>query len=1159
MSSMFNKANAVSCPRSWDEYLEAASKLCPQIDGEYNYICVPNENKTELVQFCFRSGKFPAWQLAEHCPYLHSTGNMNSENCTSFSYGCPRKHYMTREIYKYPACLEINTERGCYIADSNCIYNDCDCKPQTLAVIPTAKGNGVTLSLSVVFGLAFCLLISLFLVYFIYMGRKKRKSRTFKSKQRLEKPREKDDEQYVPLKSNEEGVSYISEQSDVRIQDVKHESKTKYNDLHIACINGNTQLCQHTIQHDPHMLKQVNSEGSNAALCAAQGGSVEILELLAEKGVDLTNKNNIGSNILQIACMNSKLEMCKHIIQHYPHMLKQVNNEGSNSAIYAAQGGNVEILELLAEKGVDLTNKNKIGSNILHIACVSSKLEMCQHIIQHYPHMLKQVNNEGSNAALYAVKGGNVEILELLAEKGVDLTNKNKIGSNILHIACVSSKLEMCQHIIYHYPHMLKQVNNIGWNAALYAAQGGSVEIFELLAEKGVDLTNKNKKCSNILHIACVSSKLEMCKHIIQHYPHMLKQANSDGSNAALCAAQGGNVEILELLAEKGVDMTNKNKIGSNILQIACMNSKLEMCKHIIKHYPDMLIQVNNEGSNAALYVAKGGNVEILELLAEKDVEITNKNKNGSNILHIACLNSKLEMCQHIIHHYPHMLKQVNNIGWNAALYAAQGGSIEILELLAEKDVEITNKNKNGSNILHIACMNSKLEMCKHIIQQYPDMLKQMNAEGWNAALCAAKGGNVEILELLSEKDVDLTNKNKIGSNILHIACMNSKLEMCKHIIQHYSDMLTQINNDKWNAASCAAQGGSIEILELLAENGVDLTNKNKIGSNILHIACVSSKLEMCKHIIQQYPDMLKQVNNEGSNAALYAAQGGSVEILELLAEKGVDLTNKNKIGGNILHIACVSSKLEMCKHIIQHYPHILQEVNNEGWNAALCAAQEGNVEILELLAEKGVDLTNKNKNGSNILHIACVNSKLEMCKHIIQHYSDMLKQVNNEGWNAAFYAAQGGNVEILELIAEKGVDLTNKNKIGSNILHIACMNSKLEMCQHIIQHYPHLLKQVNNEGWNAALCAAQGGSIEILELLAEKGVDLTNKNKNGSNILHISCVSSKLEMCKHIIKHYPDMLQQVNNEGSNAVLYAAQGGNVDILELLKKSVVLKS
>ncbi|XP_062601023.1 putative ankyrin repeat protein RF_0381 [Saccostrea cucullata] len=634
MSSMFNKTRAVSCPRSWDGYLEAASKLCPQIDGEYNYICVPNQNKTELVQFCFRSGRFPAWQLAEHCPYLHNTGHMNAENCTRFSYGCPRKHYMTKEIYKYQACLDIDPERGCYVADSNCS------KSLTSAMTPAstspAAGNGVTIALSVVFGVIFCLLISV-LLSFIYM-KKRRKYRKEKHKDINSHPAKKykrTENEYVKLLGNlaeneretvnEPNVSlhelgYISEKPNAKIMDFKDKRNTKAHALYSACENGNTDLCRYLLNHYPDMLNQVDDDGWNAVLYATQGGNVEILELLAQKGVDMTYKNRNGSNILHIACVNSRLEMCKHIFYHYPDMLNQVDDNGWNVAFYAAQGGNVEILELLAQKGVDMTYKNKYGGNILHIACLNSKLEMCQYIIQHYPDMLNQVDDYVWNVAFHAARGGNVEILELLAQKGVDMTYKNNDGGNILHIACLNSKLEMCQHIIQHYPDMLNQVDDDGWNVALYAAQGGNVEILKLLAEKGVDMKHKNKVGCSFLHIACMNSKLEMCQYIIQHYPDMLNQVDDNGWNFAFYAAQEGNVEILKLLAEKGVDMKHKNEVGCSVLHIACMNSKLEMCQYIIQHYPDMLNQEDYNGENAAFYAAKGGNVEILKLLAEKGV-----------------------------------------------------------------------------------------------------------------------------------------------------------------------------------------------------------------------------------------------------------------------------------------------------------------------------------------------------------------------------------------------------------------------------------------------------------------------------------------------------------------------------------------------------------
>jgi ankyrin repeat protein len=479
------------------------------------------------------------------------------------------------------------------------------------------------------------------------------------------------------------------------------------------------------------------------------------------------------------------------------------------------------------------------------------------------------------------------------------------------------------------------------------------------------------------------------------------------------------------------------------------------MSHHIVQTFPDLLHSVDKAGSNAALYAAKGGNVKILQLLANCKINVKQKNSEGCNILHMGCHNAKLEMSRYIIQAYPELLHSLDCDEWNAALHAARGGNTECLKLLAEKAVDIKHKDNEGLNILHIACFKSNLEMSRYIVNTYPGLLYDVVENGWSTALHAARGGNVKILQLLAEKDLDVRHTDNEGLNILHLACSYANLEMSRYIIQTYGDLLHSLDNNGWNAALHAARGGNVQILQLLAENGVDIKHKEHDGWNILHMACAHSNLEMSRFIIKTYPDLRQSVDNNGWNAALHAAAEGNAKILALLTDYHVNAKHQISDSRSILHVACFNANLEMAQYIIQTYPELLHGVDRGGNNAALHAARGGNVKILQLLSDNKVDVKLRNKNGRNILNVACVHSNLEMSRYILKKYPDLLHNVDCDGNNAALDAARGGNVEILQLLAENNVDITCQNNAGRNIFNIACVHSNLKMQHYIIKKYP--------------------------------------------------------------------------------------------------------
>lgn len=110
-----------NCPKNPAE-IEIASKRLKcmnDIYGNNQYICVPNFDKTSLVEFCFDG--VMGIHKKNHC--VETDGQSLIEfNCLNFSSGCPQELHWSYEFYKHPACQNINTEHHCYASDPSCPY-----------------------------------------------------------------------------------------------------------------------------------------------------------------------------------------------------------------------------------------------------------------------------------------------------------------------------------------------------------------------------------------------------------------------------------------------------------------------------------------------------------------------------------------------------------------------------------------------------------------------------------------------------------------------------------------------------------------------------------------------------------------------------------------------------------------------------------------------------------------------------------------------------------------------------------------------------------------------------------------------------------------------------------------------------------------------------
>ena len=73
----------------------------------------------------------------------------------------------------------------------------------------------------------------------------------------------------------------------------------------------------------------------------------------------------------------------------------------------------------------------------------------------------------------------------------------------------------------------------------------------------------------------------------------------------------------------------------------------------------------------------------------------------------------------------------------------------------------------------------------------------------------------------------------------------------------------------------------NLPMVKFLLQNGADIRAKNKLGNNVVMIACINQRLEILRLLLNPLPKM----------TSLHAAcLSGNVQIVKLLLENGADL-----------------------------------------------------------------------------------------------------------------------------------------------------------------------------------------------------------------------------------------------------------------------------
>lgn len=108
-----------SCPKTKAEFFKASERIgCGNdINGHNQYICIPNQEKTSLVELCYNE----IMGVREKGNCLEATvGKVIEHACENFVSGCPNATFFDYGFYTYPACQNINTKDNCYVMDPSC-------------------------------------------------------------------------------------------------------------------------------------------------------------------------------------------------------------------------------------------------------------------------------------------------------------------------------------------------------------------------------------------------------------------------------------------------------------------------------------------------------------------------------------------------------------------------------------------------------------------------------------------------------------------------------------------------------------------------------------------------------------------------------------------------------------------------------------------------------------------------------------------------------------------------------------------------------------------------------------------------------------------------------------------------------------------------------
>ncbi len=128
---------------------------------------------------------------------------------------------------------------------------------------------------------------------------------------------------------------------------------------------------------------------------------------------------------------------------------------------------------------------------------------------------------------------------------------------------------------------------------------------------------------------------------------------------------------------------------------------------------------------------------------------------------------------------------------------------------------------------------------------------------------------------------------------------------------------------------------------------------------------------------------------------------------------------------------------------------------DNNGWTALHYAVQQGRVEMVKLLLDKGASIDDEGRNGWTDLQFAVFKGYIEIISILLDKGAKVSACEKTSGMTALHYAAIWGNVDAVKEILKysKIDDINIKDNNGKTALHYAATWGNVDLAQELVKY----------------------------------------------------------------------------------------------------------
>nr|XP_034321896.1 uncharacterized protein LOC105338389 isoform X2 [Crassostrea gigas] len=1167
------------CPRDETEWVKRSSAI--NCTKNNSYICIPNENRTELLEFCYIYQT--TWISKGVCLYLIKRySRVDSYKCNKFEYGCPAKEYKATQLIHYQSCISIGN--GCFLAEPLCKKEP---KDGTTFIEQTTVHKDLEIyrikdsTTDTLLGIVICILFALFLTI-LYVCCRKRKCVNWRKDADIEKGSRKRHDR----KENESLLRQMNTNEEVSRSENAVFDKWKQDDAYFVSTKA---------------YKEVESKIKSQNLVIVTGhsgsGKSAIIQHIALKYKDRgwIVKRFKGIREMINTCLEHEYSLKfalfvlnnpigKYSFDEISHDLWKESEEAITTILKTAK------LLISCRKYILFDNKVEgvfeEKTNIVNIDDVQNKLSNEEKLCILNKYLPNADISKEDSAEILKIEAyfpllcklcsGNKEYQRdgykffkeprKVVEKQIRCFRTFDRGKYCALVLLVLFNNDFC------YDDVLKNENlenkfkrvltmcGLPKDTPLYYI-GDNLHLLEEFFVKKIGDTYEFSH-DFVMEVTSFVLGNDYPAELIQYADinFLLRQVT-------LCSGTEQNRPFTIYLSEKHIDKLGKRLFTALfkdcymdvILYPALRDKKvIKVLKTEFERHPEKLKEL--------LQIKKS-----MHDYQKQYWPITYNTK--SKLAFVALENEFSPLCALVAFCHSELyvycfktLDQSNTdlIGKYLISAVCCNGSKDFLKMFPDEYIKDSLTEAFGGLFpIHITALLHNFEILQELIHLGADVnMKTKNEKCWTPLMYAASRDNIDprdnnynmetsirrdqTVQMLIDYAADVNLSAGDGVSSLYLACQNGHTSMVKILLSNGA----YINKCTRNGESPlykACQERHNDIVQLLLEKGADINSRTAEDEvSPLYIACQNGHASTVQTLVDHGAD-LNLCTSSGASPLFKACQKGYNSVVQILISEGAAVNMCKYNGASPLYIACQNDRVHAVKLLLSNKADV-NLCKEDKTSPLFIACQHGNENLVQLLLDNGADVNLCKEDKTSPLFIACQNGNENLVQLLLDNGADV-NLCKEDGTSSFFIACQKGNHEIIQILLKRGAEINACTLDGLSPLFVACQNGHEETVRTLLKHGAEVYL-CTSSGASPLFIACQKGYNISVQLLIDKGAVVNMCMYNDASPLYVACENDHISTVKLLLDNGADV-NLCKEDKTSPLFIACQNGNENLVQLL--------